>query len=184
MTPQPTLQIECVQGDIAAQHGIDAVVCAANPDLTSGAGVAGAIHRAAGPGLYREAAPLAPLRTGDAVITGGHGLPNRHVIHTVGPVYGRDEPAAGLLASCYLRCLELADQARLGSLAFPAISTGVYGYPLAEAARVSLATVLDVAPGLRSVRRVRFVLWGAEDLRTFERTLAALQPGLGDEARR
>jgi O-acetyl-ADP-ribose deacetylase (regulator of RNase III) len=184
MTPQPTLQIECVQGDIAAQHGIDAVVCAANPHLTTGAGVAGAVHRAAGPGLYREAAPLAPVRTGDAVITGGHDLPNRHVIHTVGPIYGRDEPAAGLLASCHRRCLELADQARLESVAFPAISTGVYGYPVAEAARVSLATVLDVAPELRSVRRVRFVLWGAEDLRVFERALAALRPGLGDQPHR
>jgi O-acetyl-ADP-ribose deacetylase (regulator of RNase III) len=174
MTPQPTLHIECVQGDIAAQHGMDAVVCAANPYLTSGAGVAGAIHRAAGPGLYREAAPLAPVRTGDAVITGAHGLPNRHVIHTVGPIYGRDEPAAGLLASCHRRCLELADQARLESVAFPAISTGVYGYPVAEAARVSLAAVLDAAPQLRSVRRVRFVLWSDEDLRAFAEALERL----------
>lgn len=176
--------VECVQGDIAAQHGIDAVVCAANPQLTSGAGVAGAIHRAAGPGLHREAAPLAPVRTGDAVITGAHGLPNRHVLHTVGPIYGRDEPAAGLLTSCLRRCLELADQARLESVAFPAISTGVYGYPLAEAARVSVTAVLDMASILRSVRRIRFVLWGAEDLEIFERALAALEPGPGDEARR
>ncbi|HSW29020.1 MAG TPA: macro domain-containing protein [Longimicrobiales bacterium] len=174
MPPQHTLQIECVQGDIAAQPDVDAVVCAANPNLTSGAGVAGAIHGAAGPGLYREAAPLAPVRTGDAVITGAHGLPNRHVIHTVGPIYGRDEPAAGLLASCHRRCLELADQARLGSVAFPAISTGVYGYPVAEAARVSLATVLDAAPDLRSVRRVRFVLWSVEDLRVFSDVLERL----------
>jgi O-acetyl-ADP-ribose deacetylase len=166
--------VECVQGDIAAQPDVDAVVCAANPHLTSGAGVAGAIHDAAGPGLYREAAPLAPVRTGDAVITRGHGLPNRHVIHTVGPLYGRDEPAAGLLASCYRRSLELADQAGLESVAFPAISTGVYGYPLAEAARVSVAAVLGMAPTLRSVRRVRFVLWSGEDLTAFSDTLERL----------
>lgn len=171
---EPPILIECVRGDIAAQAGIDAVVCAANPHLTTGAGVAGAIHRAAGPGLYREAAPLAPVRTGDAVITGAHGLPNRHVIHTVGPIYGRDEPAAGLLASCHRRCLELADQARLESVAFPAISTGVFGYPVAEAARVSLATVLDVAPGLHHVRRVRFVLWSEGDLRVFAEALERL----------
>jgi len=174
MTSTSPVLIECVRGDIAAQEGIDAVVCAANPHLTSGAGVAGAIHGAAGPRLYREAAPLAPLRTGDAVITGAYGLPNRHVIHTVGPIYGRDEPAAGLLASCVRRSLELADQARLESVALPAISTGVYGYPVAEAARVSLATVLDVAPGLRHVRRVRFVLWSDEDLRAFSDVLERL----------
>ena len=162
-----SVTIECIRGDIAAQHGIDAVVCAANPHLTSGAGVAGAIHDAAGPGLYREAAPLAPVETGDAVITGAHGLPNRHVIHTVGPIYGDDERSAELLASCYRRCLELADDAGLGSVAFPAISTGVYGYPLAEAAEVSLRTVLDAAKHLRSVRLIRFVLWSARDLGVF-----------------
>jgi len=168
------VSIECVQGDIAAQRGIDAVVCAANPHLTSGAGVAGAIHDAAGPGLHREAAPLAPVSTGDAVITGAHGLPNRHVIHTVGPIYGDDERSADLLASCYRRCLELADEAGLASVAFPAISTGVYGYPLAEAAEVSLRTVLDAASRLRSVRRIRFVLWGARDLEVFADRLGKL----------
>lgn len=169
-----SILVECVQGDIAAQPDVDAVVCAANSHLTSGAGVAGALHRAAGPGLYREAAPLAPVRAGDAVITGAHGLPNRNVIHTVGPIYGSDEPAAGLLASCYRRSLELADQAGLESVAFPAISTGVYGYPLAEAARVSVAAVLDAAPELRSVRRVRFVLWSGEDLKVFSDALERL----------
>lgn len=166
--------IECVQGDIAAQTGIDAVVCAANPHLAPGAGVAGAIHRGAGPGLYREAAPLAPVDTGDAVITGAHRLPNRHVIHTVGPVYGDDDRSAELLASCYRRCLELAEDAGLESIAFPAISTGVYGYPLEEAAEVSLSTVLDTAKRLRSVKRVRFVLWSPGDLRTFADTLERL----------
>lgn len=174
MSVQHLVRVDCVQGDIATQPGFDAVVCAANAHLMSGAGVAGAIHRAAGPGLYLEAAPLAPVRTGDAVITRAHGLPNRYVIHTVGPVYGREEPAAGLLAACYRRSLELADQARLESVAFPAISTGVFGYPLAEAARVAVAAVLEVAPTLRSVRRVRFVLWSAKDLEVFRETLERL----------
>lgn len=173
-----SVTVECVQGDIAAQAGFDAVVCAANPQLTTGAGVAGAIHWGAGPELYREAARLAPVRTGDAVITGAHGLPNRYVVHAVGPVWGRDEPAAGLLASCYRRSLELADQARADSIAFPALSTGVYGYPLIQAARVSLATILDAAPGLASVRRIRFVLWTRDDLRVFEETLRELAPAV------
>lgn len=169
-----SVTIECVQGDIAAQQGVDAVVCAANPHLAPGAGVAGAIHRGAGPGLYREAALLAPVDTGDAVITGGHALPNRHVIHTVGPVYGDDDRSAELLASCYRRCLELAEEAGLESIAFPAISTGVYGYPLMEAADVSLRTVLQVASRLRSVRKIRFVLWSPQDLRVFGEKLEDL----------
>lgn len=177
MTRFGRVTVECVRGDIAAQDDVDAVACAANPLLSTGAGVAGAIHRAAGPGLYREAAPLAPLATGEAVITGGHGLPNRHVIHTVGPVYGRDEPAAGLLASCYRRSLELADARGLASVAFPAISTGVYGYPLAEAARVAVEAVAAAAPGLRSVDRVRFVLWAEADLEAFQAALEAAGSG-------
>jgi O-acetyl-ADP-ribose deacetylase len=172
------VSVECVQGDIAAQPDMDAVVCAANPHLTSGAGVAGAIHAAAGPGLYREAAPLAPVSTGEAVITGGHGLPNRHVIHTVGPVFGRDVPAQELLASCFRRSLELADEAGLESVAFPAISTGVYGYPVDAAADVAVTTVLAVVPSLSSVRRVRFVLWGGGDLDVFSEALRRLdRPG-------
>lgn len=163
--------VECARGDIAAQPDVDAVVCAANPWLTTGAGVAGALHRAAGPALYREAAPHAPLATGKAVMTGAHGLPNRHVIHTVGPVYGQDRPSDRLLASCFRSCLELADEAALESVAFPAISTGVYGYPLGEAAQVSVDAVVEVAPRLASVRRVRFVLWAASDLAVYAEAL-------------
>jgi len=165
--------IECVRGDIAAQPDMDAVVCAANPHLTTGAGVAGAIHRGAGPGLYGEAAPFAPLATGRAVITGAHGLPNRHVIHTVGPVYGHDTPADRLLASCFRRSLEVADEAGVTSVAFPAISTGVYGYPLGEAAQVSVEAVVETVPRLGSVRRIRFVLWAESDLSVYTAALAA-----------
>ncbi|HEY0127613.1 MAG TPA: macro domain-containing protein, partial [Rubrobacteraceae bacterium] len=93
--------VECVRGDITSQEDVVAIVNAANAELRSGGGVAGAIHRAAGPGLEEEARPLAPIRPGQVVITGGHDLPNRYVIHTLGPVYGQDHPEAELLANCY-----------------------------------------------------------------------------------
>jgi O-acetyl-ADP-ribose deacetylase (regulator of RNase III) len=136
-----------------------AVVNAANAELMPGGGVAGAIHRAAGPELANECRSLAPIRPGQAVITRAYGLPNRHVIHCLGPVYGRDEPAADLLASCYRNALDLADQIGVESVAFPAISTGVFGYPPAEAAAVALHTVVGHAATLKAVRHVRFVLF-------------------------
>ncbi|MFS8499522.1 MAG: macro domain-containing protein [Micromonosporaceae bacterium] len=151
--------IEAVQGDITRQDGIDAIVNAANAELRPGGGVAGAIHRAAGPGLAEECRPLAPIRTGESVITSGHRLPNPWVIHTLGPVYGVDEPADRLLASCYRSALALADERGLTSVAFPAISTGVFGYPMAEAAEVAVDAVVAAAPELRHVRRIRFVLF-------------------------
>jgi len=165
------LELDLVVGDIAHQGGFEAVTNAANADLRSGGGVAGALHRAAGPGLEEEATPLGPLSPGEAVITSGHGLPNRWVIHCLGPVYGRDEPSDQLLASCYRRALELAEEQHLGSVAFPAISTGAFGYPMAEAARVALGTIADEAPRLRSVRRIRFVLPDSEALDAHAREL-------------
>ena len=170
------LTLECVQGNIADQPGIDAAVNAANAQLLPGAGVAGAIHRAAGPGLAEECRPLAPIAPGEAVITGAHRLPNRHVIHCLGPVYGRDQPSDALLASCYRNALRLADERGLTSVAFPAISTGVFGYPLDAAAEVALGAVLKEAPALSSVRLVRFVLFGSGDLAIFESRLGRL-PG-------
>ncbi|MFW6027690.1 MAG: macro domain-containing protein [bacterium] len=157
--------VECVQGDITRQPDMDAVVNAANAELRTGGGVAGAIHRAAGPGLYEECRPLAPIRPGDAVITGAHGLPNRHVIHCLGPVYGRDEPAGELLAACYRNALRLAGENGVTSVAFPAISTGAFGYPVEEAARVAFETILGDLPRLSPVKHIRFVLFGADDLR-------------------
>lgn len=150
--------IELTVGDIAAQDGFDAVVNAANAELRMGGGVAGALHRAAGPGLEEETRPLAPIRPGEAVITSGHGLPNPHVIHCLGPVYGRDEPADELLASCYREALGLADENGLHSIAFPAISTGAFGYPMEPAARIALETAVAEARGLSGVRTIRFVL--------------------------
>jgi O-acetyl-ADP-ribose deacetylase (regulator of RNase III) len=166
--------VECARGDITAQHDVAAIVNAANAELRSGGGVAGAIYRAAGPGLEREARSLAPIRPGQAVITGGHDLPNRYVIHALGPVYGRDHPEAELLADCYRNSLALAERRAIDSVAFPAISTGVFGYPVEEAARVALGTVVKENKRLQSVRLVRFVLFGEEDFEVHEMVLSEL----------
>jgi O-acetyl-ADP-ribose deacetylase (regulator of RNase III) len=174
-----TLILECVQGDIVRQPDMDAIVNAANAQLLPGGGVAGAIHRAAGPGLAEECRPLAPIRPGDAVITGAHRLSNRYVIHCLGPVYGVDEPSAELLASCYRNALRLAEDHRLSSVAFPAISTGVFGYPMEAAVQVSLDAILAQKGALRSIRRIRFVLFAPEDLAMYETALAKLDAGSG-----
>lgn len=163
--------IECVHGNIAAQPDMEAVVNAANAELRMGGGVAGAIHQAAGPGLEAECRPLAPIRPGKAVMTGAHNLPNRYVVHCLGPVYGIDEPADRLLASCYRNALGLADQNAVHSIAFPAISTGAFGYPSKAAARVAFDSILSALPDLSTVRHIRFVLFSAEDLNTHAETL-------------
>jgi O-acetyl-ADP-ribose deacetylase (regulator of RNase III) len=166
--------VECIQGDITSQEDVDAVVNAANARLAPGGGVAGAIHRAAGPDLAEEAVPLGPIEPGEAVITGAHGLPNRYVIHTLGPVYGQDRPEAELLACCYRNSLVLAEDNGVESVAFPAISTGIFGYPAEEAAEVALQTVREEAEELERVRLVRFVLFGERDLEVHERVLSRL----------
>lgn len=167
------LTIECVQGDIASQPDMESIVNAANARLMPGSGVAGAIHSAAGPELARECESLAPIAPGQAVITGGYGLPNPYVIHCLGPVYGVDEPSAELLGNCYRNALMLADQKGLTSVAFPAISTGVFGYPVEEAARIAVATIQSTARELTSVRRVRLVLFSDHDLTVFRNALNA-----------
>ena len=168
--------VECIQGDITSQEDIEAVVNAANARLELGGGVAGAIHRAAGPDLAREAVPLGPIEPGEAVITGAHGLPNRYVIHTLGPVYGQDRPESDLLAGCYRNSLALAEEKGLESVAFPAISTGIFGYPVEEAAKVALQTVREEAERLERVRLIRFVLFGERDLETHESVLSSGLP--------
>ncbi|PXY00049.1 macro domain-containing protein [Halomonas sp. LBP4] len=169
--------IECIRGDIAHQPDIDAVVNAANAELRIGGGVAGALHRAAGPGLEEECRPLAPIQPGQAVITGAHGLPNRHVIHCLGPVYGIDEPSDELLAACYRHALLLAEREGIASVAFPAISAGAFGYPATEAARIALSTVIRTLPECPGIERVRFVLFDAASAELHQRTLEALQKG-------
>ena len=168
------VSLECVQGDIASQDDVTAVVNAANAELRSGGGVAGAIHRAAGPGLEEEARPLAPISPGEAVITGGHRLPNRYVIHVLGPVYGQDRPEAELLASCYRNSLALAEEHGIESVAFPAISTGIFGYPVEEAAKVAIGKVVEETKSLEKVRLIRFVLFGEKDLEIHERVLSEI----------
>ncbi|WP_104202311.1 macro domain-containing protein [Billgrantia saliphila] len=167
-------QLECHQGDIAHQPDMDAVVNAANAELRPGGGVAGALHRAAGPELDRACRPLAPIEPGQAVITDAFGLPNRHVIHCLGPVYGRDKPEAELLANCYRSALELAERHGLASIAFPALSAGAFGYPLDDAAQVALATVCETLPKCPGIERVRFVLFDAGSAEVFQRTLDSL----------
>jgi O-acetyl-ADP-ribose deacetylase len=164
--------VECVRGDITSQEDVTAIVNAANAELRSGGGVAGAIHRAAGPELEEEARPLAPIGPGEAVITGGYELPNRYVIHTLGPVYGRDRPEAELLAGCYRNSLALAEEREIESVAFPAISTGIFGYPVEEAAKVALQTVVEETQRLDNVRLVRFVLFGEEDFEIHKAVLS------------
>lgn len=166
--------LECVRGDIADQPDMDAVTNAANAWLKPGGGVAGALHRAAGPGLEEECRPLAPIRCGEAVVTGAHELANRYVIHCLGPVYDRDDPAEELLASCYRNALDRADALGVRSIAFPAISAGIFGYPLREAAKVALETVSSRIPALSAVGHIRFVLFGEDDLRVFEEELEKL----------
>lgn len=166
------VQVELTIGDIADQPDLDAVVNAANAELMPGGGVAGALHAAAGPGLAQECAPLAPISPGECVITGGHDLPNGRVLHCLGPVYGHDEPADELLASCYREALKLAEDDGIGSVGFPALSAGAFGYPIGEAAEVALRTVAEAAPTLERVRLVRFVLFSDDDLAVFDDRLS------------
>jgi O-acetyl-ADP-ribose deacetylase (regulator of RNase III) len=170
------VSVELTIGDIASQPGIDAVVNAANAQLMPGGGVAGALHRAAGPGLADECRPLAPIRPGECVLTGGHRLPSPHVIHCLGPMYGADEPADTLLASCYRCALQTADRHRLRSVAFSAISTGAFGYPMRDAADIALGTIAATAPGLASVRLVRLVLADAAALAIHEAAMEMVVP--------
>jgi O-acetyl-ADP-ribose deacetylase (regulator of RNase III) len=161
--------IEAVRGDITEQQ-VDAIVNAANESLLGGGGVDGAIHRAGGPGILAECRELGGCATGDAKPTRAGRLPARYVIHTVGPVWrGGDEGEPELLASCHRRALEVAAELGCRIVAFPAISTGIYGYPVELAAPVAVAAVRD---SMREpVELVRFVLFGDEHLAVFQRAL-------------
>jgi O-acetyl-ADP-ribose deacetylase len=168
-------KIKLVQGDITTMQ-VDAIVNAANKSLLGGGGVDGAIHRAAGPELLAECRGLGGCETGDAKITLGYRLKARHVIHTVGPVYrGGVQGEPKLLESCYRRCLEVAHENGLASLAFPSISTGAYGYPIEAASKTALSTVLDQLERFPEIERVVFVLFSKSDLGVYEETLKKLR---------
>jgi O-acetyl-ADP-ribose deacetylase (regulator of RNase III) len=170
--------IECVRGNIVCQPDITAIVNASNSDLVIGGGVAGAIHRAAGPGLADECQTLAPIRPGEAVLTGGHFLPNHYIIHCLGPVYGHDKPEITLLAKCYLNALKLAEENNIDSIAFPAISTGAFGYPVEEAACIAFITIMNRIHKLKNIRKIRFVLYDEEKFDVHLRTLSLFQKPL------
>jgi O-acetyl-ADP-ribose deacetylase (regulator of RNase III) len=157
---------------------VDAIVNAANETLLGGGGVDGAIHRAAGPDLVAECRTLGGCLTGQAKITRGYRLPARHVIHTVGPVWrdgSHDEPA--LLASCYRQSLSLAVANDVRSIAFPAISCGVYGYPVPDAARIAIDTTASFLAKDQTLTEVIFACFGQDVLRAFQNALAGERPG-------
>jgi len=159
-------RIEVQQGDIT-RLAVDAIVNAANTSLLGGGGVDGAIHRAAGPGLLAECRTLGGCPTGEARITGGSNLPAGRVIHTVGPVY-RGRPAdSRLLAGCYRHSLQLAVEHRLASIAFPAISCGVYGYPIRDACRIAVDTTCDFLKTDDTLAKVVFILFSPGDYKVY-----------------
>ncbi len=165
-------EVELVQGDITRQN-TDAIVNAANRSLLGGGGVDGAIHRAGGPRILEACKPLGGCDTGDAKITTGGDLPAKYVIHSVGPVYqGGGLGEADLLASCYRRSLEIVLENEIESIAFPSISTGVYRYPVDEAAEVALKTVKSFLESNHSIAFVRFVLF---DRNTFDAYAEAMK---------
>ena len=167
-----SLKISLIRGDITRQ-AVDAIVNAANSSLLGGGGVDGAIHRAAGPALLEECQTLGGCPTGEARLTGGYGLPARHVIHTVGPVWrGGAGNEATLLRQCYESCFALCEENQIRSLAFPAISTGVYGYPREPAARIAVAATRHHMETSQWPQWVVFLCFDAQNAAVYRQALA------------
>jgi O-acetyl-ADP-ribose deacetylase (regulator of RNase III) len=169
-------KLELIQGDIT-KLTVDAIVNAANTSLLGGGGVDGAIHKAAGPELLAECRTLGGCPTGEARITRGYHLPAKYVIHTVGPVYhGRGEDAK-LLASCYQNSLQLAIDNHISSIGFPAISCGIYGYPIKQACEIAIKTTCDFLRHHESIEKVVFMLFSNSDLAVYEKFIHSLKNG-------
>ena len=162
-----------LQGDIVKMEA-DAIVNAANSGLAGGGGVDGAIHRAGGPEIMAECRKIGGCPTGSAVATTAGRLPAKYVFHAVGPIYGGQMEDERLLASAYQSCLDLAEQYKLESMAFPSLSTGIYGYPLELAAPIALGTIIEHVKKPTSLKQVTVVLFGDRAYRAFEKALANL----------
>jgi len=167
-------KLEIRQGDIT-KLAVDAIVNAANSSLLGGGGVDGAIHRAAGPGLVKECRTLGGCPTGEARITSGYNLAARHVIHTVGPVYSGKPRDKTLLTGCYQNSLKLAARNNVRSLAFPAISCGVYGYPIAEACKIAVDTTCRFLEKNQGIEKVIFMLFSPGNLKVYEDYIRSLR---------
>ena len=160
--------IDVVHGDITDQDDVDVIVNAANAELKPGGGVAGAIHDKAGFSLWEECKSLAPITVGQAVMTDAYGLLNEKVIHVLGPRYGQDRPEDDLLSDAYRNALMIADEHKYRSIAFPAISTGSFGFPFDKAVKIALETVEETMKIVDFVQTVRFVLYTEDDYNRFK----------------
>jgi len=167
-------RIKIAQGDIT-RLALDAIVNAANSSLLGGGGVDGAIHRAAGPGLLNECRKIGGCPTGEARITKGYNLAAGYVIHTVGPVYRGKAQDRKLLSLCYLNSLKLAVENDITSIAFPAISCGIYGYPVKEACKIAVDTTCDLLKDNRKIKKVVFILFSENDLEVYREYLKSLE---------